>query len=97
MLTLYIIIGKGGWNIEVCTRAHVCGLWRGINDGWESFSKHVALVVGDGSLILFWIGGLGITHLKCSILSCMHVQMTRKFAFLMFYTIRRVEMIEFGI
>ena len=54
MLTQYIIIGKGGWNTEVCTRAHVCGLWRGINDGWESFSKHVALVVGDGSLILFW-------------------------------------------
>ena len=51
------------------------------------------------ALLFFFgmIGGLGITHLKCSILSCMHVQMTRKFAFLMFYTIRRVEMIEFGI
>ena len=29
-------------------------MWRGIRDGWESFSKHVALVVGDGTRILFW-------------------------------------------
>ena len=29
-------------------------MWRGIHDGWESFSKHVALLVGDGTRILFW-------------------------------------------
>ena len=29
-------------------------MWRGIHDGWESFSKHVTLVVGDGTRILFW-------------------------------------------
>ena len=43
------------------------------------------------------IGGLGIPHLKCSIFSYMHVQMTRKLAFLMYCVIRRVEMIDFGI
>jgi len=42
------------------------------------------------------IGGLGIPHLKCSILNYMHVQMTRKLAFLMYCVIRRVEMIDFG-
>ena len=29
-------------------------MWRDIHDGWESVSKHVALVVGDGTRILFW-------------------------------------------
>ena len=46
--------GQGGWNTKICRRAHGCGPWRGIHDGWESFSKHVTLVVGDGSRILFW-------------------------------------------
>ena len=52
-------------------------------------------MVADGSRILFghdrWIGD---TSLK--ILSYLHVQMTRKFAFLMYCVIRRVEMIDFG-
>ena len=46
--------GQGGWNTKVCRRAHRCGLWRGINDGWERFSNHLSLVVGDGSCTLFW-------------------------------------------
>ena len=46
--------GQGGWSTKICRRAHGCGLWRGIHDGWEGFSNHVALVVGDGSRILFW-------------------------------------------
>ena len=46
--------GQGGWTAKACRRAHGCGLWCGIHDGWESFSKHVALVVGDGTRILFW-------------------------------------------
>ena len=46
--------GQGGWTAKACRRAHGCGLWCGIHDGWESFSKHVALVVGDGTCILFW-------------------------------------------
>ena len=45
--------GQGGWNTKVCRRAHKC-LWHGINDSWERFSKQLALVVGDGSCILFW-------------------------------------------
>ena len=43
------------------------------------------------------IGGLGIPHLKCSILNYMCVQMTRKLAFLMYCVIRRVGIIDFGI
>ena len=46
--------GQGGWTTKECRRAHWSGLWRGINDGCERFSKHLALVVGDGSRILFW-------------------------------------------
>ena len=46
--------GKGGWSTRVCRRAHGCCLWRSIRDGWESFSRHVSFVVGDGSHILFW-------------------------------------------
>ena len=46
--------GKGGWSTRVCRRAHDCGLWQSISEGWESFSRHVSFVVGDGSRILFW-------------------------------------------
>ena len=46
--------GKGGWCTRVCRRAHGYGLWRSISEGWESFSKHLSFVVGDGSHILFW-------------------------------------------
>ena len=60
-------------------------------------------MMGDGSwwvmaLAFFFgmIGGLGIPHLKCSILSYMHVQMTRKLAFLIYCVIRRVGIIDFG-
>ena len=31
-----------------------CGLWRSILEGWESFSKHLSFVVGDGTRICFW-------------------------------------------
>ena len=46
--------GKGGWCTRACRRAHSCGLWRSIGEGWESFAKHLSFVVGDGSRILFW-------------------------------------------
>lgn len=38
---------RGGWSTKVCRRAHGCELWRSISEGWESFSQHLAFVVGD--------------------------------------------------
>ena len=38
----------------MCRRTHGCGLWRSIHDGWESFSKHLSFVAGDGTRICFW-------------------------------------------
>ena len=46
--------GKGGWSTRVCRRAHGCSLWQSISEGRESFSKHLSLMVRDGSRILFW-------------------------------------------
>ena len=45
---------KGGWCTKVCRRTHGCGLWRSIHEGWESFSKHLSFVVGEGIRIRFW-------------------------------------------
>ena len=38
----------------MCKRTHGCGLWRSIHEGWESFSKHLSFVVGEGTRIRFW-------------------------------------------
>ena len=46
--------GQGGWSTKVCRRAHGCGLWRSIHERWESFSKHLSFVVGEGTRIRFW-------------------------------------------
>jgi hypothetical protein len=45
----------GGW----CShRVHVpygVGLWKFIRAGWDSFSRHLAFKVGDGSRVKFWL------------------------------------------
>ncbi|XP_075665064.1 putative mitochondrial protein AtMg00310 [Castanea sativa] len=46
--------GQEGWSTKVCRRTHGCGLWRSINEGWESFSKHLSFVVGECTRIRFW-------------------------------------------
>ena len=38
----------------MCRRTHGYGLWRSINGEWESFSKHLSSVVGEGTCICFW-------------------------------------------
>ena len=44
---------KGG-GTKMCRRTHGCGLWRSIHEGWESFSKHLSFVAGEGTCIRFW-------------------------------------------
>ena len=43
---------EGG--VQKYSRDHSCGLWPSIREGCESFSKHMAFMVGDGTCILFW-------------------------------------------
>ena len=43
-----------GWCTNVCRRTHGGGLWRSIHEGWESFSKHLSFVAGEGTCIRFW-------------------------------------------
>ena len=45
---------KGGGVRKVCKRTHGCDLWRSIHEGWDSFSKHLSFVAGDGTCICFW-------------------------------------------
>ena len=69
----------------------------------------VLMSVGRGSpntWLLWWvmvpeyvfgiISGLGIPHLKCSILNCMRVPVTRKPVFLTCWIIRRIRVVDFG-
>ena len=46
--------GQGGWCTKVRKRTHGCDLWRSIHERWESFSKHLSFVVGEGTRICFW-------------------------------------------
>ena len=90
--------GQGGWNTKVCRRVHGCSLWRGINESWERFSKHLALVMSDGSRILFWhdrwVGDISLRMLYAQLYACSN---KKELAIFMYYIIRRVKMIEFGI
>uniref|UniRef100_A0A7N2M263 Importin N-terminal domain-containing protein n=1 Tax=Quercus lobata TaxID=97700 RepID=A0A7N2M263_QUELO len=46
---------KGGGVLKYAgRRTHACGLWSSIYGGWESFSKHLSFVVGEGTCIRFW-------------------------------------------
>ena len=85
--------GQGGWSTKVCRRAHECGLWQSIHEGWENFSKHLSFAVGEGTHIVIsvssMIGGLVIIPLNFSILSSTFVQLTRKLVFLRFCGFRR--------
>ena len=76
--------GKGGWCTRACNRAHGCGLWRSISEGWDIFAKHFSFVVGEVLAFFFgMISRLGMFLLKLFILSYFCVQLIRRFVFLM--------------
>ena len=61
--------GKGGWCTRACGRAHGCGLWQSISEGWVSLS--ISLLWWGMVLVFFFgmISGLGMFLLKFFILS----------------------------
>ena len=87
---------KGG-GILKSTKEPMGVVWRGINEGWESFSKHLALVLGDGSHILFWhyrwVGDNPLKMLYPQLYACSNDKVACIYDCCV---IRRVEMIEFG-
>ena len=70
--------GQGGWYSKVCRRTHGCDLWRSIDEGWESFSKHLSFVVGEGTRIRFWhdrwIGDNTLKDLYLDLYVCLAVK-----------------------
>ena len=66
--------GHGGWWTKVCRRTHGCGLWRSIHEGWESFSKHLSFIVGEGTRICFqhdrWFGDYTLKDLYPELYVC---------------------------
>ena len=66
--------GKGGWCTRACRRAHGCGLWQTISEGWDTFARHFSFVVGDGSCILFlhdkWTGDVPLKILYPQLFLC---------------------------
>jgi hypothetical protein len=44
----------GGWCTVPHTGVSGASLWKNIRLGWENFSSHTRLVLGDGSWIRFW-------------------------------------------
>ena len=55
----------GGWYTVPHTGVSGASLWKNIQLGWESFSSHTRLVLGDGSWIQFWYNQwCGDTKLK---------------------------------
>ena len=66
--------GKGGWCTRASRRAHGCGLWWSISEGWDTVAKYFSFVVGDGSCILFlhdkWTGDVSLKILYPHLFFC---------------------------
>ena len=44
----------GGWYTGAVTGPYSVGLWKNINQGWPSFSRHILYDIGDRSRVKFW-------------------------------------------
>ena len=101
--------GQVGWTTKECRTAKGGGLLKNVEGPTGVAFGMVLMTVGRGSpntWLLWWvmvpafffgmIGGLGIPHLKCSILSYMRVPVRRKPAFLICWIIRRMGVVDFG-
>lgn len=59
----WLVVVKYGEKEEERALNYVCylhrvGVWKGIRESWETFSRYITFITGDGRKVQFWFDGL---------------------------------------
>lgn len=59
----WLLVVKYGEKEEERALNYVCylhrvGVWKGIRESWETFSRYITFITGDGRKVQFWFDGL---------------------------------------